>query len=304
MEIKMKYYLYLTIPVLILCLYLSGCAELETDIAQPQISGDFHKEGILDPMSPHWHGDLIREAGWDMNDCRQCHGGNYNGGLVEVSCLPCHSEKAGPENCSTCHGNDESPAPPQDIDGNTLSNKVGAHRIHLAGGNLGKSISCSDCHKVPAALYDEGHVDSGLPAEVPMNGFLATLVTNDPSVSEVYFQGLPVFRPDPEYDYTNMTCANTYCHGYFKSGNSDNKPEWSDPAAAACGTCHGDPSKLTIHEKSLPKTVSQGGAHPNVPVETPCSNCHGGTVDENYKIINPSKHIDGKLNLFGNDLRF
>jgi hypothetical protein len=133
MEIKMKY-IYLFLPVLFLALYLSGCAELETDIAQPEGSGDFHKEGILNPMSPDWHGDLIRDNQWDMKDCQHCHGGDYHGGLVDVSCLSCHNEQAGPENCATCHGNENSPAPPRDLDGNTAASspRVGAHQIHLS----------------------------------------------------------------------------------------------------------------------------------------------------------------------------
>lgn len=290
-------YLYLFIPVLILGLYLAGCAELESDITKPEDSAGFHKEGILNPMSPNWHGDLIREKNWDMNECRQCHGGNYNGGLVEVSCLKCHNEPAGPENCATCHGSDNNPAPPDDIDGNENSERVGSHQVHLNGGNLGKSVSCASCHIVPAKLYTEGHVDSDLPAEVTMTGYLPSLATNDPS-AELYNPGLPLFAPDPEYDFGNKTCANTYCHGYFKNGNLDNSPGWNDPDAAACGTCHGNPTAATLFEKALP-----GGAHPQIqppPTGLNCSFCHGGTIDDQMK-INPSKHIDGKLNIRRSD---
>jgi predicted CxxxxCH...CXXCH cytochrome family protein len=101
-----------------------------------------------------------------------------------------------------------------------------------------------------------------------------------------------------------MTCSNTYCHGYLNSGNLDNTVGWTGPDAAACGTCHGDPSRPTLHEKALPRIIAEGGAHIPVPVGTYCSNCHGGTVDSTLNIINPSKHIDGKLNLFGNDVNF
>jgi predicted CxxxxCH...CXXCH cytochrome family protein len=303
MEIKMKYYIYIFIPVLILGLQFTGCSELETDISQPQLSGDFHKTGILDPVHPDFHGKLIRDAKWDMNECKQCHGGNYNGGLVEVSCFTCHNQPAGPENCSTCHGSATSPAPPEDIDGNTSTSspRVGAHQIHLRGGLLGKRLSCSDCHKVPSSLHTEGHVDTELPAEVIINGFLANIVTNDPSTMS-YNPGLPLFVPDPAYNPDNHTCSNTYCHGYFKNGNLDNSPVWTDPNTAACGTCHGDPSAPTLFEKALPR-----GEHINVPpppVGEPCSNCHGGIIDENMKIIDPLRHIDGKLNLFGDDIKF
>lgn len=301
MNTKIKYALYL--PVLFLVLYLSGCSELETDIAQPQFTPTVHKEGILNSSSPNSHGNLIRDNNWDMNQCQQCHGGNYNGGLVEVSCLTCHTQPAGPENCSTCHGSGSSPAPPKDLDGNTniADRGVGAHQVHLTG-----KLSCSDCHNVPASYNDEGHVDSDRPAEVPMEGFLANLVTNDPVKSEVYNQGLEIFTPDPVYNFSNQSCSNTYCHGMFKNGNNGkngtltNTPIWTNPSSAECGTCHGDPSATTLFEKALP-----GGEHIQIqPGETPCSNCHGGVVDENLNFINPSKHIDGKLNLFGNDRTF
>ena len=297
----MKYYIYIFIPVLILGLQFTGCSELETDISQPQLSGDFHKTGILDPAHPDFHGKLIRDSKWDMNECKQCHGGNYNGGLVEVSCFTCHADLGGPENCATCHGSKDSNAPPEDIDGNTSSTspRVGAHQIHLRGGELGKKISCADCHSVPASLYTAGHVDTELPAEVPMNGFLANLVTNDPSASW-YNPGLPLFTPDPEYNYSNNTCSNVYCHGYFKNGNLDNISGWTGPDAAACGTCHGDPSAPTLFEQALP-----GGEHIQIPPGgQPCSYCHGGTVDSNLKIIDPSKHIDGKLNILIEDGTF
>jgi predicted CxxxxCH...CXXCH cytochrome family protein len=287
-----KYVLYL--PVLFVVLYLSGCSELETDIAQPQFKSTVHEEGILNSSSPNFHGNLIRENSWDMNQCQQCHGGNYNGGIVEVSCLTCHTQPAGPENCSTCHGSETSPAPPKDLDGKTniTDRGVGAHQVHLTG-----KVACADCHKVPAAYYDEGHIDSDRPAEVPIDGFLANLITNSPSTS-TYNPGLPLFTPDPVYNAADQTCSNTYCHGAFKNGNTDNTPVWNDPSSVACGTCHGDPTASTLFEKALP-----GGEHISIPPGgTPCSQCHGGVVDENLNFINRSKHIDGKLNLFGSDV--
>ena len=113
----MKYFLYL--PFLIFILYFTGCSELETDIPIAKLSPDFHKEGVLNPASSNFHGNLIRDNHWDMNQCQQCHGGDYNGGLVKVSCNSCHTNPAGPENCSTCHGSSTSPAPPRDLNGNT-----------------------------------------------------------------------------------------------------------------------------------------------------------------------------------------
>jgi len=297
MDNKMKYFLYL--PVLILTLYLSGCSELETNIEKPE-SVNIHKEGILNPSSMDFHGKLISDNNWDMNQCQQCHGSNYDGGLVNVSCFTCHTQPAGPENCSTCHGSETSPAPPLDLNGNTSTTEhgVGAHQVHLAGNLKGKTLSCAECHVVPTSFSNAGHVDSDSPAEAPMNGFLATLKTNDPSTND-YDSGLPLFDPDPAYNSADFSCSNTYCHGTFKNGNTDNAPVWTNPSSSTCGTCHGDPTKSDSFEKALPKTTEQGGSHPG---GLDCSICHGGVVDANLKFINVSKHIDGKLNLFGNDV--
>jgi predicted CxxxxCH...CXXCH cytochrome family protein len=279
----------------------SGChgSDFSGGFASPSCANchpsiDVHVIGILDPASDNFHGNYIKNNQWEMRTCQPCHGENYSGGLVSPTCLDCHSYPGGPENCTTCHGSSTSNAPPQDLDGNTSTSErgVGAHQVHLKGNSEGKTLTCTECHNVPGGVYTPGHVDSGLPAEVLMNNPRANLVTNDPSTSE-YDPTLPLFVPDPVYNSTSLTCTNTYCHGYFKNGNLDNAPVWTNPASAVCGTCHGDGTS------PLPKTESEGGSHPD---DADCSDCHNGVVDENLNFINPSKHIDGLLNLFGDDI--
>ena len=297
MEFDMKKLL----SIFIFSLLLIGCSELKKDITQPpEVS--IHEKGILVPSSENFHGKLIKNNNWDMSLCKSCHGPKYDGGIAKVSCLTCHNEPAGPENCSTCHGSDVSPAPPRDLSGNTSKSErgVGAHQVHLVGNSKGKTISCSECHSVPSSLYQAGHVDTDLPAEVLMHNYFANIITNDPSTSN-YSSQLPLFDPDPSYNYTSGSCSNTYCHGTFKNGNISNAPVWTDPNTSACGTCHGDPSKSTPEERALPKTLAEGGTHPN---NLTCSTCHGGVVNANLQFINASKHIDGKLNLFGDDIRY
>ncbi|MER3525173.1 MAG: hypothetical protein C4326_14280 [Ignavibacteria bacterium] len=108
----------------------------------------------------------------------------------------------------------------------------------------------------------------------------------------------PCSKPNPAYDANTLSCASTYCHGNFKNGNPNLVPTWTDTtgAAMACGTCHGDVTKPTLAEKALPKTSAQGGTHPN---SLACSSCHADVVDANARIINPVKHVNGKLNVFG-----
>lgn len=274
-----------------------GCDECHLDI---KVHHD--KDSILSQSSNYFHGLYIRDNNWEMRTCQPCHGEYYAGGMVSPSCNDCHINQGGPENCATCHGSATSPAPPRDISGNTsiTSRGVGAHQVHLQGGSVGKRLACTDCHKVPGDTYDEGHLDTELPAEVFMNGYLATLITNDPSTSE-YDSTLALFVPEPNYNSSNLSCSNTYCHGYFKNGNLNNSVFWTDPTSARCGTCHGDPTRPTPEERPRPKTNSEGGSHPDI---TNCFACHGDVVDIDLNIIDPSKHIDGLLNLFGEDIKY
>jgi len=276
-----------------------GCNTMD---CHPSIS--VHVEGIIDPTSENFHGNYIKNIQWDMLSCQNCHGVKYDGGDFEYpdgsplspSCLDCHTYPGGPENCTTCHGSSTSNAPPQDLNGNTSTTErgVGAHQIHLKGGDIGRNLTCTECHNVPGGVYTPGHVDSELPAEIFMNNPRANTITNDPSTSE-YDSGLDLFVPSPAYNPNDLSCSNTYCHGHFKNGNLTNAPVWTNPSTSACGSCHGDGSN------PLPKIPSQGGTHP---ANTDCNVCHGGVVGANYNIINPSKHIDGLLNLFGNDIKY
>ena len=258
-----------------------------------------HVAGIIDTTSQNFHGNYIKNHQWDMRPCKSCHGVNYAGGLVSPSCNNCHVYLSGPENCTTCHGSKTSNAPPKDLDGNysTSDRGVGAHQSHLKENSFGRVVSCTECHVLPGTVYASGHIDSDNRAEVLMNNdltILANLVTNDPSTAN-YDPGQMTYMPDPSYNLSDLTCSNSYCHGFFKNGNMNNKPVWTNLSTAACGTCHGDGTS------PLPKTQSQGGSHPGA---TNCSNCHGGVVDADLNIINPSKHIDGLLNLYGEDIKY
>jgi predicted CxxxxCH...CXXCH cytochrome family protein len=262
-----------------------------------------HQTGYLDPSSKGFHGNFIRNNGWDMISCHSCHGPKYAGKVAVPDytipgCIDCHTYYGGPENCTTCHGSSTSNAPPRDLDGNTsnTSRGVGAHQAHLGANVNGKSLTCNDCHVVPGGVYSHGHIDSDNRAEIIFYSTIANIITNDESSPSVPIDpNQPTYIPAPVYNPADLTCANTYCHGYFKNGNVDNKPIWNDPSTSQCGSCHGDGSN------PLPKTQSQGGNHPG---SNNCSVCHGGVVDATQKIINPSKHIDGLLNLFGNDIKY
>ena len=188
------------------------------------VQPDAHPSGWMSPGSPGFHGRTVEAAHWNMGSCRGCHGADYKGGITGSSCVVCHSET--PEGCSTCHGSGASPAPPGDLVGSfdTAERGVGSHQAHLAGGTLSNGFACTECHAVPQALHDAGHVDTGLPAEVTFG----TLAKTDGAT--------------PEWGGT--TCTNSYCHGAAE-------PRWTESGTgeAACGTCHGLPPDTPTHPK-------------------------------------------------------
>ncbi len=265
---------------------LSGCSDLKETLPPATPAIGVHPGGWVTKTSSEFHGASIKAMGWDMRSCKSCHGSSYDGGTSQVSCRTCHTEVLGPEHCNVCHGSDNA-APPRDLNGNTdgMFRGVGKHQVHLNGTSMSAAVGCSNCHVLPTGnIYDPAHIDS--------NPGRAELLFSDRAR-----QATGGTTPTPVYFETSGACANTYCHGAFKNGNSA-AVFWNGGAAlsTACGSCHGDVTKTTLAEKALP-----GGTHPN---NLACSTCHGGVVNASLVIVNPLKHIDGKLNLNGVDQAF
>jgi predicted CxxxxCH...CXXCH cytochrome family protein len=250
-----------------------------------------HPQGFTNTTSDNFHGIYLAETyNWVMDACQVCHGENYNGeGYSEKNCKSCHPGPNGPEACNTCHGSAQNDAPPKDLSGNTETTYigVGAHQAHVIEGDLSliNEMECSSCHITPTDYKDPGHINDGTPnAEVVFSEF----ATDSNTV-------------DAHWDHATGTCSNIYCHGAFEFDKASapaghqfayvdsiitgNNPDvvWTDVGSgqAACGTCHG-----------LPPV-----GHPSD--YTGCSNCHSSVVDASNNIIDKSKHINGKVNVFG-----
>lgn len=296
----MKIHSYYLIALILTALFLNGCSELKDDLAAAPEVG-IHEEGILQAGNVNFHGNLIRNANWNMTTCKSCHASDYSGGTAGSGCLGCHTQPSGPEACNTCHGSLQNPnriAPPQSLDNatNTSDPGVGAHEKHLYDNVFGLKVACGTCHTMPSSFDDPVHIDNSPGAELLLSG-IAGLVTND-TTSEFYASELQTFTPNPSYDAAANTCSEVYCHGYFKNGNTDNAVSWTaGSTGAACGSCHGDPTT----GDPLPKTSDNGGTHLNI---ASCNSCHSAVVDVQggvYTIINDSLHINGKLNVYGDE---
>jgi len=282
------------IGILTIAFAAAGCSDLKDTLPATTLATGVHPDGWLTKTSKDFHGEAIRGQGWDMRSCKTCHGGTYAGGTSGVTCRTCHTETLGPEHCNVCHGSANNSAPPRDLKGNTATTfrGVGEHQVHVLGTARSAAVGCSDCHVLPSGgIYDTTHIGANPgQAEITLIGGLASRATSG-------------VTPVPVYYAESASCANTYCHGAFRNGNGINPVFWNGGAAlsTACGSCHGDVSKTTLAEQALPKTAAQGGNHPN---NLACSNCHDGVINASMNFTNSSKHIDGYLNLFGQDREF
>jgi predicted CxxxxCH...CXXCH cytochrome family protein len=112
------------------------------------------------------------------------------------------------------------------------------------------------------------------------------------------------FATIPSYNSSTLKCSNTYCHGSWKirkatsttpyvytdsvMAGANFSPSWTGGASnASCGSCHG-----------LPPT-----GHVDVALST-CGSCHLGIVGSDGKITDKTKHVNGKVNVFGQEYAF
>ncbi len=196
---------------------------------------------------------------------------------------------SGPSDCSNCHGDATSEAPPKDTLGRTDERlaTVGAHRAHLeARHELRGPIPCTECHVRPEHLHDPGHIDHVPPAVVfPNISTVGRLARTDGA--------------QPSYNPAAASCGSVYCHGNGALLLTDatprliRSPVWTAGSSqAACGACHGLPPRNPLNPMD---------PHAGITRITECVQCHPTTVTAAGAIILTrdssgqlqSTHIDG-----------
>ena len=245
-------------------------------------------------------------------DCGQCHTDVTPGSPTTFSNPAQHIDGNLQVNtnqaCNSCHGNhtgaptsnsDPINAPPFDSTGTgsaTTLRGVGAHQAHLQTSTWHQTVTCGECHVVPATVSSVGHIDHPLPATMSFSG-LASGTTWNGSSCAAYCHGstlssgggtatAPVWT---KVDGTQSQC--TSCHG--------NPPPAPHPANASdCGTCHGDvkagsPTTFTNAAQHIDGTVQVTSVHPagyndvtmhgydfdaNGPTTCATAGCHGTTL--------------------------
>lgn len=230
-------------------------------------------------------GDRAASPVWNAEvelTCVSCHGAPPAPPHPQASrCAACHGEVAGDaltiidrsrhvdgvvdvevaSDCTACHGG-VNPAPPVDLHGNTSSSSpgVGAHQVHVLGGPRARAVPCDECHTVPQAVLDPGHIDTPEPAELQFAGVALA------------------FGAEPAY--VDGACQNTYCHGAVfpdghASGGRVTAPVWTSELSNACDACHAMPPP-----------------RPHLPLEN-CSECHLNARPDNRSFVRPELHVNG-----------
>jgi predicted CxxxxCH...CXXCH cytochrome family protein len=213
--------------------------------------------------------------------CAQCHTSALAGGAPDPRFHVDGVVQVGRSEgeCTACHGDLDSPAPPNDLDGRRERARVtvGAHRPHLEGRHrLRAPIECGECHRVPAAVADEGHIDSEWP-------------------SEVIFGSLSTARgASPSWDRESASCAGVYCHGGANLGvdlapSVVRAPSWTsiDESAVVCGACHGVPPEDAAHA-----ALGEIGIRD-------CAHCHPSVDDFGNVLFSGATtlHLDGAVDV-------
>jgi predicted CxxxxCH...CXXCH cytochrome family protein len=225
-------------------------------------------DGGVETGDPNFHGTWLRSNSFPLSRCTECHGEDYAGGAVGVSCSQsgCHSRPNGPLDCTTCHGSQGTPRP-----------ALGAHWAHAK--------FCDTCHQLPSQTTEgvEGHA-SGDPSTIIHFGNLALQGSTPASL--------------PTWDSSTQVCSNTYCHGAAS-------PPWTSKAQIGCEGCHAAPpanhspwsrvasgtdSCATCHPAPTPETLPTSATHVDgqVQLTASCTACHGADGH-----ANPPVSLDG-----------
>ena len=192
--------------------------------------------------------------------CHLCHGDVVDASrtIVDPSKHIDGSVQAN-ERCDACHGGGELGLPPPDLAGRSAVSAVGvgAHVAHATGGLSSRAVACGECHAVPSAVGEAGHIDDGTPfAEVAITGVAES-------------QGRM-----PTWDRGVRRCAESWCHG--PTDREGTSPLWtSAEGSLSCTGCHGHPPKAP---------------HPQ---STDCQTCHAPVASGDGGIAMPELHVDG-----------
>jgi hypothetical protein len=269
--------------------YSGGFSTVACTNASCHVGGGASPHPVLseftDPTHANYHGAIFWDNNFDFTDCQDCHGSNLDGGVVDYSCsnATCHTAADGVFACDNCHSSASSGLPFVNVhnQSDTTVASVGLHNSHLGSyRSIRTALTCDDCHEVPAAMWDTGHIDATPDeAEVPFGPFATS-------------NGILA----PIWDHTGGTCADTYCHGNFAFAQDTSSNTWAYTDTVIVG------ENVTV---SWTEAYTGGEfctfCHSYPPTghvaSTTCGGCHSSVVNTDHlSIKDPTKHINGQKN--------
>lgn len=251
-----------------------------TDVVKTWINNGASSEcGTIDTSDTDTGPTTYHPPGWDdssehgigakfrTDDCQGCHGSDLSGGSSGVSCDDCH-DSGWRNNCTFCHGgtDNNTGAPPEDIDDSTSGLSFDAHTSHVSSSKH-PDYDCVQCHTKPSDVLSDGHLFNA---------------DSTKGVSEVIFKaGLS----DVGTYAGAGSCSNLYCHGDGDGKNGSAK----DGNTYGCTDCHGG---MADGGRGL------GGKHDDHLEEgVSCEDCHSSTVSSGTTISGPDNHVNGKVDV-------
>jgi len=241
----------------------SACHAKVIDSARHWVDGSLHVNGKVDVSvagCTGCHGTPPPKPHPQSSACNECHGTVVDAQMNFVDEKLHRNGKTDLTiDCSSCHGSSSNAAPPKDLEGNSAPTAagVGTHQIHLSGGGRANPVACEDCHVVPAQWDAPNHIDGWDGAELAFSGIASS------------------HGATGSFDASALTCTNTWCHG-MGHGTS---PSWTNATELGCDGCHGFPPPAP-HVQS-----------------TTCSQCHPNVNAAGDGFIDPTLHVDGKVQL-------
>jgi len=252
-------------------------------------------------------GDHVHDSSWDHTTTPvrgYCENTNCHGGVNNATSYggPTGSGPqwgtASADTCTFCHNSNQTNAGgtanayPTAASPFRSAADVGAHAVHMTGtsGIMDGGVLCADCHVVPAAITDAGHMDelgvapyTQAPADVPFPAGSDALLA---SYAAVYYN-------------STVTC-DVYCHSAYDGAAADTKgtntlPLWTDDwatydANSTCATaCHLVPPETATHDN--------GGSWYTL---SECNTCHNtSTTDTGNPPTMGAAHINGSIDATG-----
>jgi len=206
-----------------------------------------------------------------QEDCTLCHGADLSGGSSTISCDTCHPAEWR-TTCTFCHGGEDNTtgAPPRDIDNSNTNLSFSPHTAHVST-RIHEAYDCIQCHLKPTDILSTGHLFVG---------------DTTPGVSEVRTDG--GLSPSEVWD-GNGGCSNSYCHGDGQASNGSVTVATGSPN---CDACHSDTSGGRDAWKEM-----SGEHEDHLRGGLACSDCHADTVSNGQTISDPTRHVNGTVDL-------